>query len=72
MEKYHQEVSDLKRKLIDSLMWSAAFIILGAGNLFVFDIIVGPKLIALEILVPKEMNEIQGEVTQVSLSTRNI
>jgi hypothetical protein len=72
MEKYHQEVTDLKRKLIYSLMWSGAFIILGAANLFVFDIIVGPKLIALVILVPKEMNEIQGEVTQVSLSTRNI
>ncbi len=72
MEKYHQEVTNLKRKLIYSLIWSATFIILGAANLYVFDIIVGPKLIALEILMPKELNEIQGEVTQVSLSTRNI
>ena len=72
MEKYPQVVTNLKRKLIYSLIWSAAFIILGAANLYVFDIIVGPKLIALEILMPKEMNEIQGDVTQISLSTRNI
>jgi len=72
MEKYHQEVNSLKRKLIYSLIWISAFIILGAANLYIFDVVIGSKLIDLKILEPKEMNEIQGDITQVSLSTRNI
>lgn len=68
-----EELTQLKRKLISFLLWSAIFIVLGAANLYVFDVIVRHKLVAtIEILSPKEMSNIPEEVTPVSISTRNL
>lgn len=72
MEEFTQETPKLKRKLIYSLLWGMSFIALGAANLYMFDVIFGPKLIALEIMSPREMSDIPEEFTQVSISTRNI
>jgi hypothetical protein len=48
------------------------FVILGITNLCVFDALVGPRLITLEIRSPKEMSDISEEVTPVSIFARNI
>lgn len=72
MEKSNQKDNQLKRHLFNSLVWSAIFVVLGAFNLYVFDVIVGRKLVAIEIVSPTERKEISGELTQVTVGARNI
>ena len=72
MEKSNEKENRLKRYLFNSILWSTIYVLLGAFNLYVFGVIVGPRLIAIKIVSPTEMKEISGEITQVTVAARNI
>jgi hypothetical protein len=67
-----KEVSQLKKKLVYSVLWTTVFILFGIANLYVFEEIVGPKLTDLKIISPKEMSTIPSGTTEVSISARNV
>lgn len=71
LKKILKGVIDIK-KLIKHLIWGVIFFIFLIANITIFETIVQPKLIKIEILAPQNNAEVLSPITNVEVSFRAV